>query len=196
MTNVNILIERWQTGDERAVEALYNYHRERVFRLAYGILDNRVDAEEVTQESLIYAPTNIKRYDPRRARFSTWLHTITVSRCRNVLRSRRGLRLSLASWLKKGGDVPDPTPDQERQAVRAEIRGKVWQAVQQLSPPLREAILLRHWSGHTYKEIAEIVDCPLSTAQSRVRLAHQQLRLALGSSGPISLGDLSEESAR
>jgi RNA polymerase sigma-70 factor (ECF subfamily) len=142
MTNVNILIERWRAGDERAVEALYNYHRERVFRLAYGILDNRIDAEEVTQESLIYALTNIKRYDPRRARFSTWLHTITVSRCRNVLRSRRGLRLSLASWLKKGGDVPDPTPDQERQAVRAEIRSQVWQAVQQLSPPLREAILL------------------------------------------------------
>jgi RNA polymerase sigma-70 factor (ECF subfamily) len=196
MSDINILIERCQVGDERALEALYNYHQERVFRLAYGILNNRADAEEVTQEALIYALTNIKRYDPRRARFSTWLHTITVSRCRNVQRRRRGFLLSLTAWLKEEGDVPDPTPDQEHQAVRAEIQSEVWQAVQQLSPPLREAILLRHWAEHTYKEIAEIVGCPLPTAQSRVRVAHQQLRRALGSSDRKGLGDLGEETVR
>lgn len=53
MSHVDSLVERWQAGDERAAEALYNHHRERVFRLAYGILNSQVDAEEVTQESLI-----------------------------------------------------------------------------------------------------------------------------------------------
>ena len=66
MSDIDILVERWQAGDERAAEALYNQHQGRVFRLAYGILNNQTDAEEVTQESLIYALTNIKRYDPVR----------------------------------------------------------------------------------------------------------------------------------
>ena len=194
MSQVDHLVERWQAGDERAAEALYNQHRERVFWLAYGILNNQADADEVTQESLIYALTNIKRYDPRKARFSTWLHTITVCRCRNQLRSRRWRLLSLTAWLTGDRDVPDPTPTQEHQAVKAAICSEVWQAVQH--PPLREAILLRHWAGHTFKEIAEIVDCPLPTAQSRVRLAHQQLRQSLGASRQATFDAFGEEVAR
>ncbi len=196
MSQVYHLVKRWQAGDERAAEALYNQHRERVFRLAYGILNNQADADEVTQESLIYALTNIKRYDPRKARFSTWLHTITVCRCRNQLRGRRWGLLSLTAWLTGDRDVPDPTPNQEHQAVKAAIRSEVWQAVQHLSPPLREAILLRHWAGHTFKEIAEIVDCPLPTAQSRVRLAHQQLRQTLGADSQAASTAFGEEVAR
>jgi DNA-directed RNA polymerase specialized sigma24 family protein len=52
--------------------------------------------------------------------------------------------------------------------------------VQNLAPVLREAIILRHWGGHTYDEIAEITGCPAKTAQSRVRLAHQKLAQVLG----------------
>jgi RNA polymerase sigma-70 factor (ECF subfamily) len=48
--------------------------------------------------------------------------------------------------------------------------------VQQLKPQLREAIILRYWSGQTYREMAEILGCPLPTAQSRVRLAYNHLR--------------------
>jgi len=44
---------------------------------------------------------------------------------------------------------------------------------------LREAILLRYWAGHTYQEMADILGCPLRTAQSRVRLAYKQLRVVL-----------------
>jgi len=51
--------------------------------------------------------------------------------------------------------------------------------VQELTPPLREAIILRHWGGHTYQEIADIVGCPIRTAQSRVRLAYQRLEKKL-----------------
>jgi DNA-directed RNA polymerase specialized sigma24 family protein len=51
--------------------------------------------------------------------------------------------------------------------------------VQALSPQLREAILLRYWAGHTYQEMADILGCPLRTAQSRVRLAYQRLRVSL-----------------
>ena len=187
MTDVSALIARWQDGDERAAEALYNRHRDRIFRLAYGLLGDPAGAEEAAQETLAYALTNIDRYDPQRARFSTWLHTITVSRCRDRQRRRRLHWFSLTAWLKHGGDVADPTPNQEQQVIQAETRAQVLEAVQRLSPPLREAILLRHWAGHTYREMAEIMNCPIPTAQSRVRLAYQRLRVALT---PDSLTDL------
>ena len=55
----------------------------------------------------------------------------------------------------------------------------VWQAIQMLSQPLREAIVLRHWADHSFKEIGQISGCSPRTAQSRVRLAHEKLRKRL-----------------
>lgn len=179
MPDISALIQRWQNGDERAAEAIYNHHRESTFRLAYGLLGNPGDAEEAAQDALTYALTRITRYDPRRASFSTWLHTITVSRCRDRQRRRRPPTFSLLRWLQRGGDAPDPAPTPEHHSTQAETQREVWAAVQDLSPQLREAILLRYWSGHTYQEMAEILDCPLRTAQSRVRLAYKQLRIIL-----------------
>jgi RNA polymerase sigma-70 factor (ECF subfamily) len=196
MTDINALIERWQSGDQRAAEALYNYHREQTFRLAYGLLGNPADAEETAQDALTYALTNIRRYDPQRASFGTWLHTIAVSRCRDRLRRRRLPQFSLTAWLRGGGDAPDPAPSQEQQVVSAETHSEIWTAVQGLSPTLREAILLRYWAGHTYREMAEILNCPLPTAQSRVRLAYQHLRAALSSGGLTSLEGLDFEEKR
>jgi RNA polymerase sigma-70 factor (ECF subfamily) len=196
MTDINVLIERWQSGDQRAAEALYNHHREPTFRLAYGILGNPADAEEAAQDALTYALTNIRRYDPQRASFGTWLHTIAVSRCRDRLRRRRLPQFSLTNWLQGGGDAPDPAPSQEQQVVSAETHGEIWTAVQALSPALREAVLLRYWAGHTYREMAEILHCPLPTAQSRVRLAYQHLRAALSSSGLADLEGLDFEEKR
>ena len=187
MPNIDALIERWQNGDERAAEALYSHHRDLVFRLAYGLLGNPADAEEVAQDALTYALVNIHRYDPDRAGFATWLHTITVSRCRDRYRRRRLPSLSLTAWLGRGGDLPDPAPAPERRAIQAETRSQVWEAVQTLSRPLREAILLRYWAGHTYREMAGILDCPVGTAQSRVRLAYQRLRSALAPAGLTNL---------
>ncbi len=187
MPNLNTLIEAWRTGDEGAAEALYNHCREQIFRLAYGLLGNTADAEEVAQDVLAYALMNIARYDPKRASFTTWLHTITVSRCRDRQRRKRLPRLSLTGWLRRGGDLPDPTPNQERNLIRLETRSEVWQAVQDLKPQLREAILLRYWAGHSYRDMAEILGCPAPTAQSRVRAAYQQLRSILGSTGLTDL---------
>jgi RNA polymerase sigma-70 factor (ECF subfamily) len=181
MTDVNALIERWQGGDDRAAETLYYYHREQTFRLAYGLLGDQADAEEAAQDALNYALTNIRRFDPNRAGFGTWLHTITVSRCRDKQRQRRRFlgQFSLTAWLQGGGNVFDPGLLQEQQVLESERCDEVLAAVQQLNPQLREAVMLRYWAGHTYREMADILDCPIPTAQSRVRLAYQRLRDSL-----------------
>jgi RNA polymerase sigma-70 factor, ECF subfamily len=193
MCDISALIQQWQNGDERAGEALYSHYREPIFRLAYGLLGDAADAEEVAQDALAYALNRIGQYDAARSSFSTWLHTIAVSRCRDRQRRRRLPWLSLTAWLQQGGDVRDPTPNPEAQAIRLEVQGQVWHAIQALSPPLREAILLRYWAEHTFQEIAIITGCPVSTAQSRVRLAFQQLRAAIA---PTVLADLREEQVR
>ncbi len=190
MSDVNILIQQWQAGDESAGEALYNSHRNSVFRLAYGLLGNPADAEEAAQDALAYVLNHIEQYDPKQSRFTTWLHTITVSRCRDRQRRRRLPSLSLAAWLRQGNDPPDPSPTPEKGTIQSETRSQVWIAVQALSPLLREAIVLRYWAGYTFQEISQILDCPVPTAQSRVRLAYQQLRTSLA---PANLADLEQE---
>jgi RNA polymerase sigma-70 factor (ECF subfamily) len=190
MPDLNGLIERWQAGDERAAEGIYNQCRDSTFGLAYALLDDPADAEEAAQDALTYALTHIHQYDPQRARFTTWLHTITVSRCRNKRRRRFLPSLPLFTWFQGGGDTADPAPGPEPAALQAATQDEVWAAIQRLSPLLRETILLRHWSDHTYQEIAAILDCPLRTVQSRVRLAYRQLRAALA---PAELNHFEEE---
>ena len=176
MVNSEAWIERWRAGDERAAEAIYNHYRNGLFRLAYVLLGDREDAEEVMQDALNYALVNIHRYRPEQASFKTWLNTIAVSRCRDRQRRKLLPRLSLTAWLRQGHDVADPALRPEQNATVNETHHEIWQAVQALKPALREAIYLRHWADHTYQEIGAILGCPIPTAQSRVKQAHETLR--------------------
>ena len=177
--NLKALIEHWRAGDQRAAESIYNLHREKTFRLAYGLLGNTQDAEEAAQDALAYALLHIHQFDDRRSQFATWLYRITVSRSRDILRKRSVPTFSLNNWLRDGLNPTDFRPGPEQRAEKKENQNSVWDALQMLSPDLREAIILRHWSGCTYQEIAEITNCPMKTAQSRVRLAYQKLERIL-----------------
>jgi RNA polymerase sigma-70 factor (ECF subfamily) len=157
------LIQPWlKDGDEQAAEALYQAHRSRVYRLAYALLGNANEAELVMQETMVYALANIQLFDPQRVSFNTWLHTITVSQSRD--RQRR-------THVGTQGGAASPQASESQ----------VWQVLDQISPQLREAIVLRYWGGHTYPEIAQILRCPLPTAQSRVRLGYEQMTKLLAS---------------
>jgi RNA polymerase sigma-70 factor (ECF subfamily) len=192
MANLETLIVRWGTGDESAAAEIYNLHRERVFRLSYALVGNSEDAEEAAQDALTYALLHIHHFDSRRSKFTTWLHMITVSRCRDLLRKQRIPTLSLSDWLEKMRGAPASEDSPEQEAIQKERQNTVWEAVQDLSPTLREAIVLRHWGGHTYQEIADILGCPIRTAQSRVRLAYQRLKVDLAESNQPAY--LTEES--
>ena len=186
------MIQRWLTnGDERAAEALYQAHHERVYRLAYALLGDASDAEEVMQDAMVYALTRTDQFDPRRAAFTTWLHTITVSRCRDRKRRKRLPGVSLDGGAGSHNDDPADLADgPEATTIVRESQHELWQALGQLNPKLREALVLRYWSGHSYQEIAQILGCPLPTAQSRVRLAYEQLRKLLApASVPIPSGE-------
>jgi RNA polymerase sigma-70 factor (ECF subfamily) len=177
------LIQRWlDKADERAAEALYQAHHRRIYRLAYALLGNASDAEEVMQGTLIHALTHTKSYDPERVSFTSWLHTIAISRCRE--RQRGQGEFPASSDGRKVGNEParEPSDGVSGAALQKnqDASDGFWQAFDQLNPQLREAVVLRYWSGHTYQEMAEILRCPVTTAQSRVRWAYEQLRELVG----------------
>jgi RNA polymerase sigma-70 factor (ECF subfamily) len=194
------LIARAQQGDEGAMAALYARHAPGLYRLAYGLLRVREDAEEVVQDALAYALRRLNRYDPAKAAFKSWLHTITVSRCRNKRRRRWLPTVRLGAWLARGGDARAPGGEPERTLLVNEQARQVWEAVGRLSPAVREVVVLRYWGGHTVPEIARIVGCPTATAQSRLRLAHQQLerhlRVTLAPPGGVEETECTNTSLR
>lgn len=77
----------------------------------------------------------------------------------------------------------------ERRVLQVEAKETVQEAVQELSPRLRDAVYLRYWGEHTYREIAGRLGCPLQTARSRVRLAFDCLRPVLARDTIADLGE-------
>ena len=173
-------------GDEQALQAVYEASQLRVFRLALALLGNPHDAEEVMQDVLHYALSRIKRFDPQRSAWTTWLHTITVSRCRDRWRRKCLHTLPLVGSLL-GGARP------EKVAEQRELTGAVHAALLQLSPKLREAVALRFLGELSFGEIGTILGCSDRTAQSRVRLGLAKLR-SLIEHDPVFDGLLKEVS--
>ena len=174
------VIRRAQAGDEHAARELFEVHQLRTYRLALGLLGDPADAEEVAQDALTYALLNIYRYNPDLSSFSTWLHTITVSRARDKRRRKILPSISLTQWIGIGNQLRDHSPGPEAIALRGEAEGNLLGALNQLSPKLREAVVLRFYADCTYKEMGDIMGCSLNTARSRLRLAIQKLRANLG----------------
>ncbi len=182
------MIARCLKGDQKGFESLYSQFASGIYRLCYSLLLHRQDAEDVTQETFVYAFKNMQRYDAKRASFKTWLYTIAISRCRNQYRRKRPLLMDIANLLHF--DVPGPKSETpEGSLAEQNAKDAVEAALASLSPRLREAIVLRYGHGLTYREVAEVMDCPQKTAESRVRLAHEALRSLLQ---PVGIGLLDE----
>ncbi len=171
-TSLDALIDRARRGDQAACAAIYQRFVRATYRLAYGVLLDQQDAEEVVQDAFAYALRNLDRFDPERSAFRTWLYTITMSRCRNK-RRRRWLPTihltEIAEWLPGMDALPEQVIEQRG------ARDAVMEALRALSPKLREAVVLRYFDGLSYREMAAVLGCPQKTAESRVRLAHDTL---------------------
>lgn len=182
-------IEACLKGDQAGYAALYDLYAPGVYRLCYGLVLNAQDAEDVLQDSFVYAFRNVHRFDAARASFKTWLYTIAVSRCRNTYRRKRMPLVDIAQMF--GLEVAAPEYESpEAENARNAAKDAINKAMAELSPLLREAVILRYAQGLTFREISEVMDCPLKTAESRVRLAHDKLRSLLNVQGQGLLNEL------
>lgn len=185
---VDAIIARALAGDQTGYSELYDLYAAGVYRLCYSLLMNQQDAEDVAQDTFVYAFKNLHRYDSSRAALKTWLYTIAISRCRNQYRRNRSLLTEISQIINT---LPGPRSETPEAAhAQQSANEALVQALASLSPRLREAVVLRYGHGMTYREMAEVVGCPPKTAESRVRLAHRALRGTLQPVGPGLLEEL------
>ena len=163
---------------------MYNLYAGAILRLCYGVLQNREDAEEVLQDTFDYAFRKLRRYDPNKASFKTWLYQIGISRCRNKRRRKLLRTVSIHQLLSQ--EIEDRSaPDPVSFLSQSELQTAIWQALNRLSPKLRETAVLRYYAGLSYREIGEVLSIPQKTAESRMRLAHNALKVDIMSNSEL-----------
>jgi RNA polymerase sigma-70 factor (ECF subfamily) len=173
------LIRRFQRGQPRAFEALYDRFKDYVYRTAFFITRNSGDAEEAVQETfldVLRALPNYRIEGP--ARFETWLYRVTVNRCRSRMRRKRPPSADWDGIEERLERIPEkhPNHDPEGVALRRERAVELWQLVDKLPEGQRAVVLLRYQQGFSYSEIAQTLGISEGTVKSRLHHAHRKLR--------------------
>ena len=171
-------------GREPAFRELIGRYERPVFSLIYRLVRDREKSEDLSQETFIKVLNAIDRYDPS-YKFSSWIFKIAHNTALDHLRKKEPETLSLdgsphaqsaaeieASTVHVASDAPSP----EDYAAHRELSGVLEQAIAQLRPEYRTAIILCHMEGRAYEDIAEIMEVPLGTVKTYIHRARHELK--------------------
>lgn len=174
-------IRRCRRGSPEAFEVLVNRYMKDAYFIALGLVGNREDALDLSQEAFVRAYRNIKYVKPGR-KFFPWFYQILKNLCISHLRKNR--------YRKASSLDNDNCPETEARsdcfspevvAGRNEMKDRVWQAIGRLEEKHREVIILRHFQNMSYEQIAEALHCNKGTVTSRLYYARKKLEELLGS---------------
>ncbi|WP_019587987.1 RNA polymerase sigma factor [Deinococcus apachensis] len=155
---------------EVAFEALVRRHAGRVHRVAAGTVGPGA-ADDVVQEVFISVYRHLGSFRAE-AKFTTWLHRVTLNACHKALAARSHLPLE---------ETPEPAAPHSpvRAGEQADLRARLAWAMRQLPPEQRDAVTLRELSGLDYAEIAEVLGIELGTVKSRINRGRAALKALL-----------------
>ncbi len=177
------LLRRVAQGDEEALGRLYDRFGPVLYAVAYRVLNEKADAEEVVMEAFAQAWREAQRFDASRGSVAAWLTMMTRSRALDLARSQsRRSRITDTAAREEPATAPAMSTGFRNpgSAVEdSERRQAVASALAALSPPQRVAIELAYYDGLSQSEIAERLQEPLGTIKTRMRLGMQKLREAL-----------------
>ena len=159
-----------QAGSASDLEALFREHWPRAYRAAYLVVHDGAAAEDIAQEAFLTAIRTLDRFDRRRP-FGPWLHRIVVNRAIDWARAR-----ALRAEVGDGALAAVADDDHTESAFSPPVVA----ALAELSPEHRAVIVLRHLLEYTPGEIAELLELPRGTVNSRLRRgngADHQLRV-------------------
>ena len=169
-------------GNKEAYGVLVRAHSATVFRVAFRIIGNEADAEEVVQEAFLRGYQRLESYQQRSA-FGTWIYRIAVNCALNRI-SQPGIEAEYRHG--EGSDPEEKTvqvaakdADPERALLSREISAAQEMAMQRLTPTERTAFVLRHLEDRTMNEIAEVLGIAPNAAKQSVFRAVQKLRREL-----------------
>ncbi len=164
-------------GQVNALSILYDRYARLVYSLAYKILENAEEAEDITQEVFL---TLWRRntYDPKRGSLSSFLTTMTRSRAIDKLRSK-GARLRVLQRLQGTVRIEPNTPTPLEQASMGERSQVIRGALAQLSETERQVLEIAYYEGLSQSEIAKRLNIPLGTVKTRSRQGLLKLRQTL-----------------
>ena len=167
------LVELVLADDQDAFAVLVERYKDAVQNLAYRMLSNAAEAEDVTQETFVRAYTQLATYKPAH-KFSTWLLSIASHLAIDQLRRRRFLALPLEDvpfleWIVDAGTGPEQT------ALEGEQQDEVQTYLQRLPAKYRAVIVLRYWYDFSYEEIARTLNLTPALVKARLHRARELL---------------------
>jgi RNA polymerase sigma-70 factor (ECF subfamily) len=160
-------------GDSDAFGLLVTRYQKVMYTVALRMVGNAEDARDITQDAFVKAYRQLAAFDPH-YRFFSWLYRIQLNECFNAVRARRPFEP-----IGPEAAAAAETPYDAR--LQAERREQIVAALHQLTPEYRAVVVLRHFAGQSYEEIAAALDIPEKTVKSRLYSARQRLgELLLG----------------
>lgn len=181
------LIERTCSGDEAAFQVLLQRWHRPILNFLLKCTGNQDDAKELVQETFQTVFQKLDKLKDRE-RFSSWIYKIALNHSRMRQRKRQFRREeSIEQTFFEGSDKADHYSalatngafSPEETFSRKEMEQVVRQALEKLNEKQREIIVLKEYSGLKFAEIAEIVDCPVSTVKSRMYIGMENLKMEI-----------------
>jgi RNA polymerase sigma-70 factor, ECF subfamily len=175
------LVRAAQSGASEAYCELVRRYQDRIYTVIAGMVTDREDALDLTQETFLKAYTALGCFR-REAGFYTWLYRIAVHLCIDYSRKRKRRQepLPLDEYLRRdpSAEPEDPSPacDPERATLNLHLRAAIRTALPRLTEPFRTAVILHDVEGLSQQEVAKIMNCPCGTAKSRIQRGRGQLR--------------------
>ena len=174
------LVRRVQDGDDGAFDRLVELCAPRVYSLAYRMVGNSEDAQDIAQEAFVRAYQALPRFR-QDASFTTWLHRIVANVCHDEL-SRRRRRPQTFSEMTENDDSPSPLENEttgdtpETQMLSREREEALQHALAQLPEVYRMAVVLHDVQGMDYREMAAVLRTELGTVKSRLNRGRTMLQ--------------------
>lgn len=172
------LVRRVGQGDPAAIQAMVARKLPRMLALAYRMLGDLAEAEDVAQEALLRAWKQAPKWKPGQAKFDTWLHRVGLNLCYDRLRRRREVPTDTPP------DRPDDGPAPDRGIIAAQTGARVEAALARLPERQREAIILCHYQELTNIEAASLMSVSVDALESLLSRGRRGLRQTLADLAP------------
>lgn len=178
------IIEKIKQGKSEYFKEFVDKYKNMVFRICFGFVKNKEDAEDITQEVFFTIYKNIKDFKFE-SKISTWIYRIAVNRSLNHIRKRKLSRMFNKISLKeesKSEEIEIPASEDfsaDFKIIAKEKKNIISKTLNRLPSNQRVAFTLYNIEGFTYEEIAEIMGCSISAVESRIHRAKMNLQKKL-----------------